>query len=425
MIPKFAKVTLVTLNYFKTKRFEQNKPYSNTDQNALFGFQALRNVSIINNTFNNTLQTDYFQSYELVIQLFDERLGDSYDLSQNVFAINDTRVLVHSFFTGLYLNVKLFPFKEASTKRVDFFGSLFQQHAANNNTVLLKNKPTPYYLNSLLKIDSGRTLIVEPGVVIKVLRDAMILVEGNLVLNGTEQDAIKFADYQNGYVAFDADYPVPHVSWFKSRRDFENIAFIYFKAKSNDDGKSMLKNVVFNNLDRTHIFISRFMPMMENVSIPESGYFYQKSVIAIFQPDVRQTLELKGFNLTSSNARDILIDSTTPVHVSVTNVTGCAVKIVPTLAFDTSLLNDVACNLGPSNSFYLSANVVNPMVINHLFRYPCQIYFNTDQDSHFKVEYSTTYSTAYVTIFEAQNTREMLQATQIDQFPYLASTTYV
>jgi hypothetical protein len=327
--------------------FDQNRPCANFDQNFLFGFQALSNVSIKSNTFNNSLQnTNNVITYELVLQLFDQRLVDSYDLSQNHFCVNDTLILVHSYFSGLYLNFKLD--KVFSTKNVDFFGSLFQ----HENTVILKNKSTPYYFNSGLKIGFTQTLIVEPGVVIKVLRDAFIMVHGSLVLNGTERDPIVLSDNRNEYFAFDLNYPVPFISWFESRASNENLALIYFRMSSNDTG-STLTNVIFKYLARTHIFISRFMPKLEHVNITETSSYFSQSLIAISQPDDAK-IELKHLNVIASNAaRNIFIDNSNPVDLAVSNLLDFTIKLLPTFAFDASFLNDIVCNLGPSHSFYI------------------------------------------------------------------------
>ena len=108
--------------YLTANRFVGNTYTPYDVYTGLFYFQAMRNVAISQNTFSNTLDADH--PYEFVIQLFDETIRGDYDLSANQWASNNSTVLVHSYFSGRFLGVKLS--SAQPPKQADFFSALFQ-----------------------------------------------------------------------------------------------------------------------------------------------------------------------------------------------------------------------------------------------------------------------------------------------------------
>ncbi|MCH5185489.1 MAG: hypothetical protein J1F64_05110 [Oscillospiraceae bacterium] len=62
------------------------------------------------------------------------------------------------------------------------------------NTVWEKSK-SPYYVQNDLRINTGATLTIEPGVDVKCGKDVKIIVNGSLSALGTEDDPINFANY--------------------------------------------------------------------------------------------------------------------------------------------------------------------------------------------------------------------------------------
>lgn len=64
-----------------------------------------------------------------------------------------------------------------------------------NNSVLVKNK-SPYLIdNTVIYISAGKTLTIEPGVVIKFFNNAGLVGNGSIIARGTESDPIVFTSF--------------------------------------------------------------------------------------------------------------------------------------------------------------------------------------------------------------------------------------
>ena len=246
-------------------------------------------------------------------------------------------------------------------------------------------------------------MIVEPGVVIRFMRDGVILVHGSLIIKGNSSLLITFE-------AYSGPSNVPYVDLLASRVNDENQPCIYFIMKSNVTSASSVENVVFINGYRTFMAIDGFMPKLNNISV--SDYWFYYPIIYIIQAyNDKILLENLNFPTIYNRPNFILVVNYRQIHLRVSNVKlDGFIKLIDPWSFPSWYYNlDIICNLGLSSSYYVSS--LNPktntvyILRPSAYLYPCRIYFNTDMDSHFTV--LTNLNTAGSVVVSELNNRTL------------------
>jgi hypothetical protein len=354
----------------RSNSFLRNFVYSG----FLIRLQARFNVSISNNTFNNSIE-----NREFMLQILDETQNETtYDLSMNKWLTLNSTILVHSYYYSRFLNVKL---NESTYAQVDWLASLFLNES--QTTITLKKTSSPYYLRSRLTIGIHQTLIVEPGVEIRAMIDAAIVVYGSLILNGTSSSPIVIdGSRTNDY------FYAPIVS----RRSREKQHMIYFFMKTNQS-TSILNQVNFRNFDNDNgyqkiMVIDGFMPKFSNLN-----FDYHPSEICVIQAfDEKISFE----NINTGSDVIISISSLIKANIEISNVNIKAVRILPPelILWISNYANNlnIKCDPRISNSYFVSSLdsrastvILNRYIIYNKNELPCQICFSTDLDSHFSI----------------------------------------
>jgi hypothetical protein len=337
---------------------------------------ATSNVSISNNTFNNNATTSNIENREFILQIQDETQNETtYDLSMNNWLTLNSTILVHSYYYSRFLTVKL---NKSTYAQVDSLASLFLNES--QTTIVLKKTSSPYYLRSRLTIGIHQTLIVEPGVEIRAMIDGVIVVYGSLILNGTSSlpiviDGSRTNDYFNDPIV--------------SRRETEKQLLIYFFMKTNQTA-SILNHVNFRNFydyfyDDAHkiMTIDGYMPKLSNLN-----FDYRPNEICVIQA-FDEKISFENLNIGGNGV--ISISSLVKVNIEISNVNINSVRILPpwSILGNTYYTNnlDIFCNLGNLNSYYVSSldSRASTVILNRIYKLPCQICFTTDLGSHFSI----------------------------------------
>jgi hypothetical protein len=334
---------------------------------------ATSNVSISNNTFNNNATASNIENREFILQIQDETQNETtYDLSMNKWLTLNSTILVHSYYYYRFLTVKLNETTYTQNTQVDSLGSLFLNES--QTTIVLKKTSSPYYLRSRLTIGIHQTLIVEPGVEIRAMIDGVIVVYGSLILNGTSSSPIVIDGSRTN------DYLIV------SRRYTEKQHMIYFFMKTNQTS-SLINHVNFRNFQTYQntekiMVIDGYMPKFSNLN-----FDYRQSEICVIQAfDEKISFE----NINTGENGFISISSDTNANIEISNVNINTVRILPPWSIlDYYYTNnlDIFCNLGNSNSYYVSSldSRASTVILKGIYKLPCQICFTTDLGSHFSI----------------------------------------
>src|SRR3989344_6125923 len=133
-------------------------------------------------------------------------IHDNSDRGITVFGANSVRVTNSSFTNNRYpMDISTdIPFTHSGNSASGNQANAFAVGGHSLGDVHLTKDGIPYFTNGLL-IASGTSLIVDSGVIIKMSAIASILMQGNLVLNGTKEEPVFITSVKDDSVSGDTN----------------------------------------------------------------------------------------------------------------------------------------------------------------------------------------------------------------------------